>query len=351
MLGKARRAVGRSFGTLRVASGVYSVGTSTAATIFAAFITTLVTTFVSTFPAHVLAADTAVSATAGKPTSAPAAPASSASSSSSSSASASMSTGTDQRVLRSDGAYANLHVFRPAGACNGVVVLSPGAGDDRDALSWLGRALSKSGWLAVTMAHKESGRDSLRDRVRNGGLRDGLLALTTDPEAYDDRLEDAGSALHWARGQCHAGPAVFAGHSMGAVTVMIEAGAKNKLGLDSDDRFDGYIALSPQGKGAIFPAGAWHDIRKPVLLVTGTRDEPLDGKWQTRTEPFADMPPGCHWLAVVDGATHFNFAGFGYGHGDIEAKILPLIQRFLDNVRGHRCSVPSPAAGVKFDTK
>ncbi|MFJ2993078.1 alpha/beta hydrolase family protein [Pandoraea sp. NPDC087047] len=308
-------------------------------------------------PAHVLAADTTVPATPAvkaAPASSPRASASVSSSVASpvSSPSGTPSpTGVDQRVLRSDGAYANLHVFRPPAACRGVAVLSPGAGDDRDALSWLGRALSQYGWLSVTMAHKESGRDALRDRVRNGGLRDGLLALTTDPEAYDDRLEDAGAALHWARGQCHTGPAVFAGHSMGAVTVMIEAGAKNKLGLDSDDRFDGYIALSPLGKGPIFPAGAWHDIRKPALLVTGTRDEPLDGKWQTRTEPFADMPAGCHWLAVVDGATHFNFAGFGYGHGDIEAKVLPLIERFLDNLSAHRCAVPTPAAGVKFDTK
>ena len=104
--------------------------------------------------------------------------------------------------------------------------------DDRDALAWLGRALSQYRWLAVTMAHKESGRDSLRERVRNGGLRDGLLALTTDPEAYDDRFEDAGAALHWARTQCRAGPSVLVGHSMGAVTVMIEAGAK-KIGRAS----------------------------------------------------------------------------------------------------------------------
>ncbi len=341
MLGKSRRAVGRSFGTILVALGACSVGACALAI----------------FPSHVSAADTIAPASVAAKV-APAAPASSASSASSSlaantaaSGSTPPSTGVDQRVLRSDGAYANLHVFRPTVACNGVAVLSPGAGDDRDALSWLGRALSQYGWLTVTMAHKESGRDSLRDRVRNGGLRDGLLALTTDPEAYDDRLEDAGAALHWARGQCRTGPAVFAGHSMGAVTVMIEAGAKNKLGLDSDDRFDGYIALSPQGKGQIFPAGAWHDIRKPVLLVTGTRDEPLEGKWQTRTEPFADMPAGCHWLAVVDGATHFNFAGFGYGHGDIEAKVLPLVERFLDNLRAHRCAVPTAASGVKFDTK
>ncbi|APD11401.1 hypothetical protein UC34_20470 [Pandoraea vervacti] len=338
MLGKSRRAVGRSFGTLLVALGACGVGAS----------------LLATFSPSVFAADT-VAPTPSAPaaatgTATKAAPAS-APGASTTSSSASMATGVDQRVLRSDGAYVTLHVFRPPAACNGVAVLSPGAGDDRDALSWLGRALSKSGWLTVTMAHKEGGRESLRERVRTGGLRDGLLALTTDPETYDDRLEDAGAALHWARGQCRAGPAVLAGHSMGAVTVMIEAGARNKLGLEGDDRFDGYIALSPQGKGSIFPSGAWHDIHKPALLVTGTRDDPLDGKWQTRTEPFADMPPGCHWLAVVDGATHFNFAGFGYGHGEIEAKVLPLIQRFLDNVRGHRCTVPTPAAGVKFEAK
>lgn len=331
MLGMSRRAVGRSFATMLVALGACSLGMS----------------LLASFPALALAADTTLPgspavksapAPAASPPAAPAPP-------------PTAPTGVDQRVLRSDGGYANLHVFRPASACNGVAVLSPGAGDDRDALAWLGRALSQYGWLTVTMAHKESGRDSLRDRVRNGGLRDGLLALTTDPEAYDDRLEDAGAALHWARTQCRSGPAVFAGHSMGAATVMIEAGAKNKLGLDSDDRFDGYIALSPQGPGPIFPAGAWHDIRKPMLLVTGTRDAPLDGKWQTRTEPYTDLPSGCHWLAVVDGATHFNFAGFGYGHGDIEAKVLPLIQRFLDNLRMNRCAVPVPAPGVKFDTK
>ena len=342
MLGMSRGTVGRSFGTTLVTVGARSVGA-------AALMLGL-----GAFSPLVPAADTLLPGRPGNPVVRPAAasaPSAPVAASAAPAAKASPSTGVDQRVLRSDGAYAELHVFRPPAACSGVAVLSPGAGDDRDALAWLGRALSQYGWLAVTMAHKESGRDSLRERVRNGGLRDGLLALTTDPEAYDDRFEDAGAALHWARTQCRAGPSVLVGHSMGAVTVMIEAGAKNKLGLDSDDRFDGYIALSPQGSGPIFPAGAWHDVHKPVLLVTGTRDAPLDGKWQTRTEPFADLPPGCHWQAVVDNATHFNFAGFGYGHGDIEAKVLPIIQRFLDNVRAHRCAVPTPASGVKFEAK
>lgn len=332
MLGMSRRAVGRSFATLLVALGACSLGIS----------------LLAAFPSPALAADATPPA---RPVATPAPASATVSVSPPNATSGPAPTGVDQRVLRSDGAYTYLHVFRAPSACSGVAVLSPGAGDDRDALAWLGRALSQYGWLTLTMAHKESGRDSLRDRVRNGGLRDGMLALVTDPEAYDDRIEDAGAALRWARTQCRSGPAVFAGHSMGAIAVMIEAGAKNKLGLDSDDRFDGYIALSPQGPGPIFPAGAWHDIHKPMLLVTGTRDAPLDGKWQTRTEPYADLPAGCHWLAVVDGATHFNFAGFGYGHGDIEAKVLLLIQRFLDNLRSHRCAVPAPASGVKFDTK
>lgn len=345
MLGLSRRAVGRSIGTKLVALGACSPGAIRLACLAALILLTP--------PAS--AADTALPGTPARnpAAAAPSAPsgASAAPAISSPNASPRPPTGADQRVLRSDGGYVNLHVFRPPSACHGVAVLSPGAGDDRDALAWLGRALSQYGWLTVTMAHKESGRDSLRDRVRNGGLRDGLLALTTDPEAYDERLEDTGAALRWARTQCRSGPAVFAGHSMGAATVMIEAGAKNKLGLDSDDRFDGYIAFSPQGPGPVFPSGAWHGIQKPVLLVTGTRDAPLDGKWQTRTVPYADLPAGCHWLAVVDGATHFNFAGFGYGHGDVEAKVLPLIQHFVENVRGHRCSVPTPAPGVKLDAK
>ncbi|GAB3625305.1 alpha/beta hydrolase [Pandoraea terrae] len=260
-------------------------------------------------------------------------------------------TGLVRNANRADGTPATLRVFRPVGACAGAAILSPGAGGDQDALAWLGRALSQYGWLTIVMGHKESSRDSLRDRVRSGGLRDGLLSLTTDPAAYRDRLQDVGAALQWSRGRCQASPAVLVGHSMGAATALLEAGAKNNLKLDGADRFDAYIALSPQGPGPIFPDGAWHDLQKPMLMITGTRDAPLDGKWQSRTEPYADLPPGCHWLAVVDGATHFNFAGFGYGHGDIEARILPLIERFLDNVREHRCAVPGVPGGVKLDTK
>ena len=65
---------------------------------------------------------------------------------------------------------------------------------------------------------------------------------------------------------------------MGAVTVMLEAGAKNIIGVAPSaaglDRFDAYVALSPEGPGIIFSERAWHGIHKPLLVLTGTRINP-----------------------------------------------------------------------------
>jgi hypothetical protein len=47
------------------------------------------------------------------------------------------------------------------------------------------------------------------------------------------------------------------------------------------------VALSPQGPGSIFPETAWRGIAKPVLLITGTRDQALEGGWQSRTSRSA----------------------------------------------------------------
>ncbi len=89
---------------------------------------------------------------------------------------------------------------------------------------------------------------------------------------------------------------------------MIEAGARNKVGVQGTDSFNAYIALSPLGTGSIFHESAWSGIRSPVLLITGTRDTELGGaSWETRTEPFRNMPPRCKWLGVMDGSSHLHF--------------------------------------------
>lgn len=235
--------------------------------------------------------------------------------------------------------------------CQGIAVISPGAGGSEKGYRYLGDALAAMGYLAVVPGHPESGRDALRERLRTNGLRGGLAELITDPEAYRARFMDIAAARGWAKGKCKASESLLIGHSMGAATAMMEAGARNKLGVQRADAFSAYIVLSPQGAGAIFPDGAWSDIHKPVLLLTGTNDQELGGaSWQTRTEPFLNMPPGCKWQGVIDGASHMNFAGSGSSR-KTEALTIQTISAFLSGLHHHDCSPPGPLPELELTAK
>ncbi len=253
---------------------------------------------------------------------------------------------------RRDGHTVPATVYRPAGGdCQGIAILSPGAGGSEGGLAYLGRGMAAQGYLAVVVGHEESGLRALRQHMRGRGVSDGLARLITDPKAYEGRFLDIAAARQWAAARCGGAEAVLLGHSMGAATVMIDAGARNVLGVAGSGAFDVYVALSPQGVGSIFPAGAWRGISKPVLIVTGTRDEELGGlSWKTRTEPFEDMAAGCKWLGVVDGATHMDLGGNGT---DREAQRLTVqtIGEFLSAVHRHDCRLPARVAGLDLRGK
>jgi len=238
-----------------------------------------------------------------------------------------------------------------AGACRGVAVVSPGAGGAETGYSYLGDALAGLGYLAVVVGHPESGRRALREQLRGNGLREGLAALITEPDAYRGRFMDITAARQWAQARCQGADTVLVGHSMGAATALMEAGARNKLGLSGTRAFGAYIALSPQGAGSIFPPQAWSDLQRPVLSITGTRDDELGGgSWQTRTEPYHGMPPGCKWLAVIDGATHMNLAGNGMAR-QAEALSTQVIGEFLEGVQRGNCRAPRPHPGMALESK
>lgn len=242
--------------------------------------------------------------------------------------------------------------YLPKGAaCRGVAVISPGAGGSEKGYQYLGEAMSTLGYLAVVVGHKQSGRGALLERVLGNGLRKGLSELITDPDAYRGRFMDIAAAKNWAATKCHASESVLIGHSMGAATTMMEAGARNTLGMKGADSFDAYIALSPQGTGSIFPQNAWTDIKRPVLSLTGTRDDELGGApWETRTEPYMNMPAGCKWLGVIDGATHINFAGSGLSRRT-EALTTQIIGAFLDGVHRGDCKAPKQQQGIDVQLK
>jgi predicted dienelactone hydrolase len=255
------------------------------------------------------------------------------------------------QAQRPDGAHTPLRVYARGGSgCAPLAVISPGAGGSEDGYKYLAEALRGDGWRAIVMGHKESGAAVLGRDVRQSGIKGGLLDLTTNPAAYNARLTDIAAALQWASGTCQAPFTVLLGHSMGAATVMIEAGAQDKLGVTGLDRFAAYVALSPEGPGSIFPENAWSGIRKPLLILTGTRDRALEGGWQSRTVPFDSLPAGCKWLGVIDGATHMNFAGIGFA-GKTEKLTLLEVKAFLDGVRDGKCGAPPPAEGITVKQK
>lgn len=255
-------------------------------------------------------------------------------------------------LTRQDGKAVPAVAYAPSGpACQGVAIISHGAGGSESGLEYLGAAMSGRGYLAVVVGHKESGRSAVRERMSGFDLRGALAKLITDPSAYRARFMDIAVAKSWAQGKCSGTRSVLLGHSMGAATVMMEAGAHNKLGLSGADAFDAYVALSPQGAGSIFPADAWSGIRKPVLTLTGTEDSELGGaSWTTRTEPFRNMPAGCKWLGVIDGATHLNLAGIGFS-GGVEDLATGTLNAFLDGVVRGDCSAPVRRQGITIETR
>jgi predicted dienelactone hydrolase len=242
--------------------------------------------------------------------------------------------------------------YKPnANACQGVAIISHGAGGSEKGYSYLGTAMADFGYLAVVVGHQESGLQAVQQQISGKTIGDGLAKLITEPKAYQGRFMDIAVAKEWAQGQCNSKVTVLLGHSMGAATVMMEAGARNKLNIAEVPKFTAYIAISPQGSGLIFPENAWSDIKQPVLMLTGTQDKELSGlSWETRTEPFSNMQLGCKWLGVIDGATHMNFAGRGISK-KTETLTTQIIREFLNGVQANDCKLSLELPGMKISVK
>ncbi len=253
---------------------------------------------------------------------------------------------------REDGAQTPLRVYAPKTAgCAPLALISPGAGGNEYGYKYLAEGLRDDGWQAVVMGHKESGTEALRAAMQHaGGLTCGVEELVLNPAAYNARLMDIAAALKWAAGTCKAPFVALLGHSMGARTVEVEAGARNKLGVRGADRFNAYVALSPDGPGTMFPENAWGGIGKPVLMLTGTQDQSLDGDWKNRTIPYDSLPAGCKWLGVIDGASHLNFAGMGLAEATKKLTLLET-KAFLDGLRSGKCGAPVRAEGITVKSK
>lgn len=246
---------------------------------------------------------------------------------------------------RADGGTTQVRNFK-AGPDAPILILSPGMGATPTAFGPLARAANAEGYDVWVMGHAESGPEDLRKLMEAEDRRAATIAVLTDRFMFAARKADLNAVI------AHIGPRfetaplrVFGGHSLGADSVMFEAGARNKVGIRGDDRFDAYLPLSFRGPGIVFPPGAWSGITKRALLATGTRD----AAWERRLPAFEDMRRDETMLVVIDGGTHMDVSSLIASERSELA--LSIYVDFLKGLLLSPAQWPEPRPGASFELR
>ncbi|MCU0817940.1 MAG: hypothetical protein MUF11_01350 [Beijerinckiaceae bacterium] len=248
---------------------------------------------------------------------------------------------------RADGAEIEAKVLDARG-CAPLAIISHGLGGSLAGNAPLASALNRAGFRVVVPSHAESGRELLVRGI--GGGRGGIDRAASDRKAHEARQADLDAILATENTRCRVPFKVLAGHSMGARTALVEAGATSTANITGRDRFDAYIAISPLGEGpGFFPGGAMKSIRKPVLMITGTEDRSVGGGYETRLSTYEGLPPGRKRLAVIDGATHRALGG--RGDPQVANMVGTLAVEFLQQLRPGPWGPAGKRAGVTIDEK
>ena len=253
----------------------------------------------------------------------------------------------------------------PAGGSGGapapVVVVSHGLGGTRDGLAYLGEALAQAGYVAVHVQHP--GTDS--SLWQGGGdARLAMMAAAMDPARALDRLQDSVFVLDELGRRNTADPDLagrldlsrmaMAGHSYGAWTVLHLLGERLPVAGVTvrlpDPRLQAGVALSPIPPIGMPAADAYAPVQKPLLYVTGTRDQGWGvASWRERTQGYANTS-GPAALAVLDGAAHASFAGEAvagdyWNQPTYQTRTARISVLFLDAVLKHDAGAAARLAG------
>jgi predicted dienelactone hydrolase len=200
-----------------------------------------------------------------------------------------------------------------------LILFSHGAGGSRRGVTEIGRVWAAHGYVVVAPTHADSGalgrRPAEPAKARGSGagapapvdlegrVRDLVFLLD-----HVDLLEQKVPAL---KGRIDRAATGVAGHSMGATTAQLLAGARARGTADlTDPRPLAFVALSPQGENDQLSADAWRGIKRPMMILSGTQDRGAGGRppdW--RKESFENSAPGDKYLVFIAGAMHMSFTG------------------------------------------
>lgn len=220
------------------------------------------------------------------------------------------------------------------GKAKAIVVFCHGLGSSGAAYGGLTQAWAKQGYLViqptfadsifeVARANPDLGLDPTDESLtlwarQYPQSRKKMFQILHDPEHWMDRirivrrvLDNIPTILSATGTQAVDLPKAIAGHSFGAYTAQLLAGAVADFpdGATSfrDDRFSTALVLSGQGRDQQgLRDGSWDQMTGPVLTVTGKKDGGAKGQdWRWKCEPYALAPPGGKALAVLDDANHY----------------------------------------------
>jgi predicted dienelactone hydrolase len=207
-----------------------------------------------------------------------------------------------------------------------IIIFSHGMGGSRDVAPELMEYWAGHGFAVFCPTHE----DSVKLRRKDGQSLDPqemLLEFGMDDDKRVSRVEDDQLILDSLAeverqvpelaGRLDAEHVGIGGHSAGAMTAMLLAGAKNNLPSGEkqhsfrEPRFKCALVLSGQGVGqAGFKQSSWAGIAIPLMVMTGSEDytitktDPL-----RRCDPYTFAPAGGKYLLYFDGAVHSSFVG------------------------------------------
>lgn len=201
-----------------------------------------------------------------------------------------------------------------------VIIFSHGTGGSQESFSYLGKFWASHGYVCIHPTHLGSDL-SILQKI---GLQ-ALLEITNQPESWLERPQDISflidslseleQQIPALRGKINQSFIGVSGHSYGAYTTMLLAGAIIEMpgvkaaSLGRDDRTWVFLPISPPGTGRLgLNDCSWDKIAAPVMSISGTKDQGWEGEPPTwRMEAFKYMQTGDKYHVLIKGANHFSF--------------------------------------------
>jgi serine/threonine protein kinase/dienelactone hydrolase len=222
-----------------------------------------------------------------------------------------------------------------------LIVFSHGYGGSREGYEYLGRGWADAGYIVILPTHIGSDTDALAQLGLHGA---------SDPAAAFEMQRQRAADVHFIlsslklidqqvreiHGKINNREIGVAGHSMGAGTALLVAGAtaaapKGAAQSFRDKHVRAVIAMSPQGPGEEgFSDHSWDSVAVPAMTMSGTKDRGIGGQpAEWRTQPFQHMPAGGKYQVTVSGADHLTFAVGGRFRGCILQETIAFWNAYL----------------------